>query len=238
MRLRDSGAGRPSGWWPEALLLAGFVALTAALAAGALLGVDTAVSRWCFGHDHGLPHALARGLNFLGNGGPLTALAAVAAAWLGYQRRSVRPLLPVVAAFLLTGAVIVPLKRWTDRAAPRSTLADRVELFNPHLPPTEYADSYPSGHLVNTIVWYAILVLLLAPWLSRAGRRWLRVAPPAIVGVTTVFLNFHWFTDSVAGLLLGLLLARLLARVRWDAVPLPPFLGAWRRPAHVGADAP
>lgn len=194
-------------------MLAAFAALTATLAAGALLGVDEAVSRWCFEHDRGLPHVLARALNFLGNGGPLTLIAGGVAAFIGYRRRSVRPLLPVVAAFLLTGLAILPLKLWTDRAAPRSPSPDPVELFNRHLPPGEYAESYPSGHLVNAVVWYAVLALLLAPWLGRATRRWLRVSPPVIVGVTTVFLNFHWLTDSVAGLLLGLLLARLLARL-------------------------
>ena len=44
---------------------------------------------------------------------------------------------------------------------------------------------------------------------------WLRIAPPVIVFCTTVYLNFHWLTDSIAGLLLGVLLARLLVRVPW-----------------------
>lgn len=228
-----AGTRRPGGWWPEVLLLAGFAALTAALAAGAV-GPDSAVSRWCFQHDSGALHWLARALNLLGNGSPLAVICAGIAAWIGYLRRTVRPLLPVITAFLLTLVAILPLKLWTDRAAPRSTLDTRVDLFNPHLPPGEYSVSYPSGHLVNTIVWYWLLVLLLSPWLNPAARRWIRIAPPAIVGVTTVFLNFHWLTDSLAGLLLGLVLARLLARVPWDRVPLPAFFGEWRGPARLG----
>jgi membrane-associated phospholipid phosphatase len=70
--------------------------------------------------------------------------------------------------------------------------------------------------MVNTVVWYGVLALLLAPWLAAGVRRWLRFAPPVIVFVTTVYLNFHWLTDSVAGVLLGVVLDRLLARAPWD----------------------
>lgn len=205
---------RVRDWWPDALLLAGFAALTALLAAGFLLDFDEAVSQWCFDHETDATYWLARVFNFLGNGGPLTALCLAVAVALAVRRRSVRPVLPVVAAFLLTGFTILPLKLWTDRAAPRSPVPDAVELFNT-IPPGEYAESYPSGHLVNAIVWYGVLTLLLSPWLPAAVRRWLRIAPPAIVFVTTVYLNFHWFTDSVAGLLLGLVLGRLIARIPW-----------------------
>jgi membrane-associated phospholipid phosphatase len=41
----------------------------------------------------------------------------------------------------------------------------------------------------------------------------LRVVPPVLIGCTTTYLAFHWITDVLAGLVLGLLLERLLARV-------------------------
>jgi membrane-associated phospholipid phosphatase len=43
----------------------------------------------------------------------------------------------------------------------------------------------------------------------------LRVAPPAIVFCTTVYLDFHWLTDSISGVLLGVFLYRLIARIPW-----------------------
>jgi membrane-associated phospholipid phosphatase len=85
--------------------------------------------------------------------------------------------------------------------------------------------------MVNTVVWYGVLALLLAPWLSTRLRRLLRVLPPVLVFASTVYLGFHWITDSVAGLLLGIVLDRLLARVPWDDIPLPGRLRAWARPA-------
>lgn len=205
---------RAGGWWLDGALLAGFAALTAALAAGWLLDLDTAVSDWVADNQPDPAYWLARGLNFLGNGGPLTLLCLGIAIVLAVRRRSLWPVAPVPVAFLVTGFVIMPLKLWTDREAPRSTLPDKVELFN-------IGDglSYPSGHLVNVLVWYGVLALLLAPWLGRTARRWLRVAPPVIVFCTTVYLNYHWVTDSVAGLLLGVFLDRLLARVPWRDLP-------------------
>jgi hypothetical protein len=68
---------------------------------------------------------------------------------------------------------------------------------------------------------------VLRPWAYAA----LRVLPPAIVFCTTTWLAFHWITDSVAGLLLGLVLTRLLARIPWDAIPLPGLPRGWDRPA-------
>jgi membrane-associated phospholipid phosphatase len=209
----------PAGWWFDLLLLAGFAALTALLAAGALLDLDKTISDWCVDHRTSGAYWLARMFNFLGNGGPLTVICLVIAVGLAVRGRTARPVLPVVAAFLLTGFAILPIKLWTDRAAPNSTLPDAVDLFNT-LPPGEFGLSYPSGHMVNTVVWYGVLALLLAPWLAPAVRRWLRFAPPAIVFVTTVYLNFHWVTDSIAGLLLGVVLDRLLARAPWDGAGL------------------
>lgn len=210
---------RPAGWWFDGLLLGLFAVLTAALAAGALLGLDTAVRDWCVTHTTRATYWLARGFNYLGNGGPLTALCLVIAIALSIRRRNIFAVLPVAGAFLLTGIVIMPLKIWTERAAPSYEGPNSVPLFNDTLPADTYSLSYPSGHLVNAVVWYGVLTLLLAPWLPRTVRRWVRIAPPAIVFVTTIYLNFHWLTDSIAGLLLGVFIWRVMERIPWH---LPP----------------
>jgi len=210
---------RPAGWWFDGLLLGLFALLTGTLAAGGLLGVDLAVRDWCVDHTTEATYRLARAFNYLGNGGPLTLICLVIAVGLSIRRRNVYAILPVAAAFLLTGVVIMPLKIWTERAAPGYTGPNAVDLFNSGLPTGTYDTGYPSGHLVNTIVWYGVLALLLAPWLNRTAWWWLRAAPPAIVFVTTIYVNFHWLTDSIAGLLLGLFIGRIMDRVPWH---LPP----------------
>jgi membrane-associated phospholipid phosphatase len=198
----------PRGWWLDAALLAGFVALTVALANGWFLGLDVAVRDWCDDHRPAAAYRLARGLNFLGNGGPVAGIAGVFSLFVAWRLRSLRPMLLVIAAFLLTTGVTLPLKNWLDRPAPHSPLPHAVELFRG-------GESYPAGHLVVAVVWYGVLVLLLAAVvpLSPAVSRAIRIVPVAVVMCTTTYLGFHWLTDDLAGLLLGVLLYRLLTRL-------------------------
>jgi membrane-associated phospholipid phosphatase len=218
---------RPAGWWPDALLAAAFVAVTLAVAAGAFLGWDLALRNWSDTHRPGTPYWLARAGNLLGQGGYLAELVLVLAVVLAWRRHSVRPVLPVAVAFALTFGILTPLKAWTDRAAPHAFVLPHPERLG------SGGVSYPSGHLVNAIVWYGLLALLLGPWLPVVWRRAVRVAPPVLLCLTTVYLGFHWLTDTVAGLLLGLLLDRVMRRVPWDDVPLGRRLhkAGWDRPA-------
>lgn len=234
----------PRGWWFDLVLLGGFVALTTALARGHLLALDQSVADWADAHRPAPLFWLARVFNFLGQGGmvlmPVAGLLGVAVAW---RRRSVRPLLVIVAAAVLTAATIGPLKIYSDRAAPAFRAANRTELFN-DLASGRYAMSYPSGHVGNALVWYGAIAVLATALLRSLDRpppgpgsyRAVRVLPPAIVFCTTTYLSYHWITDSVAGLLVGLVLARLLARIPFDALPLPALPDGWERPA--GLDPP
>ncbi|TDB71698.1 phosphatase PAP2 family protein [Micromonospora sp. KC721] len=234
---------RPAGWWCDALLLAGLLALTVALATGHLFGVDRAVADWAQAHRPAAAYWTAVVFNYLGQGSPLTLIAAGLGVLLAVRLRSVRPVLPPVVAFALTALTIGPLKVWTARPAPSASVKEpyltpeqTLPLFQHDLP-VRFAQSYPSGHVANAIVWYGVIALLLVPLLRTAGRRMpprvvtvVRVVPPLVVLFTTTYLGWHWLTDSVAGLLLGLLLDRLLRRVPWDWVPLPGRLRAWDRP--------
>lgn len=238
---------RPAGWWFDLLLLVAFVALTLALAVGHRYGLDRAVADWADAHRPPAGYWIARVLNTLGQGGQiLMPVVGIVGGMLVLRTRSVRPALVFAAAFVLLYLVVGPLKLWTDRAAPSATekaphlpAQDAVQLFHT---PGRYGMSYPSGHLANAIVWYGVIALLLAALLRSHGRRVpanliraIRVLPPAILLVTTTYLGWHWLTDSVAGLLLGLLLDRLLGRVPWDDVPLPAVLRRWDRPALYAA---
>ncbi|RKN17134.1 phosphatase PAP2 family protein [Micromonospora musae] len=225
---------RPAGWWYDVLLLAALVGLTVALTAHHLFDVDRAVADWAQAHRPPVAYWVARVLNLLGQGTPLTLIAAGLGVLLAVRTRSIRPVLPAVVAFVLTYLTIGPLKVWTARPAPSASIKEpflspeqTLPLFQEHLP-VRFAQSYPSGHVANAIVWYGVLALLLAPLLRSYGRTVpprlvlaIRVLPPLIVLSTTTYLGWHWLTDSVAGLLLGLFLDRLLHRVPWDDVPLP-----------------
>src|SRR4051812_3042307 len=118
---------RPRGWWFDLALLAGFAALTVALARGHLLTVDERVADWVDEHRPTPFYVLLRVFNYLGQGGqvlmPVAILLAAAVAW---RMRSIRPLLVFLAAFALTYVTIGPLKVWLDRAAPAFDGPDRL----------------------------------------------------------------------------------------------------------------
>lgn len=198
------------------LLLA---ALTAALAAGALLSSDIAVRDWVDSHRPRPAYLAARVFNFLGQGSLLALASLVAAVWLMRRYRSVRPLLPVAVVYVGLILVIGPLKLLTDRVAPHHP-SGSAEFFTGGM-------SYPSGHLANTVVWYGLLTVLLGGVLGPTARRWLRIVPPVVVGVTVTYLGYHWLTDGFAGLFAGVLLDRALRRIDWNRVPLPSGVRKW-----------
>ena len=218
---------RRRGWLPDAVLVVVLGVITWLVWAGVTHGLDLDLRDWADSHRPTPAYVAARVLNYLGQGTPLAILAMGLAVLLAWRKHSVRPVLPVLAAYLLLMFTVGPMKVLTDRAAPHKPegVPNREEFFSGGM-------SYPSGHTANTIVWYGVLVLLLsalAPTTMRpTARLALRFGPPLIVAVVTTYLGFHWITDTVAGLIAGLLLDRLLRRVDWDAVPLHRVPGTRR----------
>lgn len=203
----------------------GFVAVTAALAVGGpLIELDLAVRQWSEQHRPPAADFVARQFNLLGQGSPLLFLSWAAAEWLMLRTRSLRPLLYVSVAAVLVVPVVLGVKWFTERGAPSSPLPPEqvVPLLGP-LPAGEYGAGYPSGHVVNAIIWYGVLLTLITTLLrtygraepTRAVRVVVRVAPVAVVFCTTTYLSFHWFTDGLAALALGLAIDRVLALGRW-----------------------
>lgn len=208
------------------LFLAAFGALTVALAAGGpLIDLDLAVRGWSESHRPRAAELAAETLNRLGQGGALLALSAALAGVLALRRRSWWPLLYLGSAVVLLVPTVLAIKAVTQRGAPSSPLPPEttVALMGP-LPAGEYAAGYPSGHLVNAVVWYGVILALATALLRAYGRgeppAWLRhtvrVAPVVIVLITSTYLSFHWLTDGLAGLALGLAIDRALHLVRWQ----------------------
>ncbi|MEU9715888.1 phosphatase PAP2 family protein [Streptomyces sp. NPDC047976] len=133
----------------------------------------------------------------------MRALAALACLWLwrrGDRSRAVR----VGAAVLASAAVQQGLKALTGRARPE--WPDPVA--------TAHFAAYPSGHAMTATVVCGLLLWLL-PAKASAGAvaaAWAVAAVSVLgVGFTRLYLGVHWFTDVLAGWLLGVAVVSLAA---------------------------
>ncbi|MFI6263793.1 phosphatase PAP2 family protein [Micromonospora sp. NPDC051006] len=207
----------PAGWWFDGLLLAALAALTAALVWWPpLLRLDIIVRDWCDQHRPRPVWWLMWVFDHVGQGGLLTTVTVGVSFWLAWRHRTVRPIILAGLAPIISTLLIVGLKAWTSRGAPHH---GSVEMFS-----DGWEEYYPSGHVSNGIVYYGVLVALLAPYLGAAVRRVVQWLPGVLVFIGTTYLGWHWLTDSIAGYLLGLLIIRLLLRVPWRTLPLPRWL--------------
>jgi undecaprenyl-diphosphatase len=129
-------------------------------------------------------------------GMPIVALAAILL--LALRRRSWTPVILVAAAGIGSLAMTIAGKDIIHRHRP--SLANAI-------PPFEHSPSFPSGHTLNaTVIAGVVAYLILLRRRTAAGRTVTVVAAVAIaivVGLTRILLGAHWFTDVLAGWLLG-----------------------------------
>ncbi|MFF5703203.1 phosphatase PAP2 family protein [Streptomyces sp. NPDC012794] len=133
----------------------------------------------------------------------MRALAALACLWLwrrGDRSRAVR----VGGAALVASGVQQGLKALLGRARP--VWPDPVD--------SAYYAAYPSGHAMTATVVCGLLLWLLPARTPRAvvAGAWAVAAVSVLgVGFTRLYLGVHWFTDVLAGWLLGVAVVSLAA---------------------------
>lgn len=206
------------GWWQEASLAALFVLITIGAMKGWTADVDLAVRSFFKDHQNIIIYALTWVLNRFGQGFIVCwVLGFGLSALLWWRRRDWKVFLPWAVAFALTYVTLGPLKIWSKRTSPNSDLPDAVEFFNPH---ADWTMAFPSGHVVNSIVWWGVIVIIAARlWpLPAWFKPWMRFIPAGIVVFTTSYMGHHWLTDGLAAVALGLLLDRFIHRFRWDEI--------------------
>lgn len=134
---------------------------------------------------------LFRFLNVVGGGVVTIPLRAIASIYLLTRRWWRR-----AAGFLLTWAVselvLTFLKTWFHRGRPPAPIVTIVGF------------SFPSGHATAGAATAVALVLALLPAGStRRKWEWIAVAFSFVMAFSRVYLHAHWFSDVVAGVLLG-----------------------------------
>lgn len=224
---------RPRSWLPEIAMAVVFAALTIPLAwPSPLIDLDIWIRDLSDANRPEWANFIAVQTNRLGQGGLLGGIALGLAAIIAWRGRNVRPLIAFLAAFGMAGAVLV-LKYLLPRVYPHwprplpGPYADATEavLFTG----LEPFGAYPSGHVLNTIVWYGFIVVLVGARWNPVARRLFLILPPIIVAFSTTYIGFHWATDALAGLPIAVVILRTVKRIPWDTVELPLFLEPERR---------
>jgi membrane-associated phospholipid phosphatase len=124
--------------------------------------------------------------------------------------RGLRLLAVLPVAFVLAGSALeILFKQLIVIAAPTRAL-QRFPEFLPSFSHKIGHYSFPSGHVVRATITYGLVLYLAERW-ELFGRDSSRLSPVLVlvvffVGYATVYLGWHWVSDVIGGLLLGLAL--------------------------------
>lgn len=179
------------------------------LAAGPLQGLDRALNRpWSRMVLPDLRPFFVHVVDSLADARVAMSVASAVSLIVAWRARSIRPLVVTAAALTSGTALVVAMKLVTARPRPMS---GNPSFFHAGL--GENATIYPSGHVVNAILIYGVAVYLVTNY-ERVRRRtgrllWCGVALITLVAaLTSLYLQWHWVTDLLGGLVAGGLVLR------------------------------
>lgn len=143
------------------------------------------------GEQHPQWHTFIFDYVMLGQRGPATLVFLPFFVWMAWRQRSTRPLVLLATGLLWLNLTVGLVKYVIGRVGPagQSNVHDLFVWGN---------SIYPSGHVSNAVVLYG-LVAWVAPI---RYRRWFvgaAVFVSVTVGLGTVYLRTHWFSDVVGG---------------------------------------
>jgi membrane-associated phospholipid phosphatase len=160
----------------------------------------------------------------LGQRAPSTLVALPWIAWCAWRARSPRPLVLLATGLIVLNLSVGVVKVITGRIGPLAT-RNVHDVF-------AGGNIYPSGHVSNTVVLYGVIAMLAVKHrkLAVAAAVWVTVS----VGLCTLYLNTHWFSDVLGGWLAGSLVLVALPWVmpytEWAAEAVIDRIKlAWRR---------
>lgn len=197
-------------WWLVGVAVVVLVLTTLDVAHhGALIDLDNSVARrmidWDLRHNRAA-EPFIHVLTLFGQRALVLLVTIPVICYLTWRTRTIEYALRYLLALVLLTIVVYALKGTVTRPAP---------IPGPH----DGQDSYPSGHLPNAILVWGVVAWSAAragapAALTRALRVVQIVAPGAvIVGMT--LLNYHWISDFIGGLCIGVVLLPVVTLPVW-----------------------
>ncbi|HET7529376.1 MAG TPA: phosphatase PAP2 family protein [Mycobacteriales bacterium] len=171
--------------------LVAFGVLLVLVAVGAADGLDHPVARLVGRHPSSAGADAARLVTDALSPGVDTAVLLVGAAVVSHRRRLLRPLAVAVAVVIAVTVVVLAVKHGLDRPLPHS--GGRPD------------DGFPSGHTATTACFLGALAVLMTAGHRRLLTRMLAAVAglSLLVGASLVYAGYHWLTDVLASLALG-----------------------------------
>jgi membrane-associated phospholipid phosphatase len=204
------------------------ITVTGVLADGAvehgdLAAHDPAVTTWLMQSRTPLLTAAAQVVTTIGSEASIGVLSFLALVWLVLVKRALGSAL-VLGSSMGTAAVLtVVLKHFVGR--PRPPAADV-------LGPLESSFSFPSGHTLFSTVFFGLVAGLLVARARRGTARALIVlawvGASGAVGLSRLYLGYHWLTDVVASWTIAVAVLAVAAAgwrlLRTHPLPVPRFV--------------
>ena len=138
--------------------------------------------------------AFARTFTFIGSTAVLVTLTVVAVLLLWLWTRTLRTPGLLLLAMIGSAALTVGLKTLIERQRPDATF---------RLGPVASSFAFPSGHSLNSAVFFLALATIV---LLRLKSLWMKILLAVIavaltigVGLSRVYLGYHWATDVLGG---------------------------------------
>lgn len=190
-------------WWLPLLMLIAASAYGFALTRHGPADFDASLLLWF--RDNGNTGQLSgpqwvaafwQGLTWLGNTTPRIVVACAILSGLLLLRRWHSALL--LTGVLLSGiALSTALKQWIGR--PRPQLVAHLDHAS--------SLSFPSGHALNSTLFYLTVALIIAQFLRRRSQRWILYGAAISLllgtGISRIALGVHYPTDVIAGWVIG-----------------------------------